>query len=71
MFQEKKIKGRPVYHLKYLGETVAICSRNAWKRWEVKGIAIDVYISAKTKYQSINLFEYKYELFLRGMNYDN
>ncbi|WP_257150332.1 hypothetical protein [Bacillus thuringiensis] len=37
MFQEKKTTGRLVYQLKYLGETVAICSRTVWGRWEVKG----------------------------------
>ncbi|WP_255323227.1 hypothetical protein [Bacillus thuringiensis] len=71
MFQEKKTTGRLVYQLKYLGETVAICSRTVWGRWEVKGGVFDVYISAKTKYEAISLFEEKFKLYLRGAKYDN
>lgn len=71
MFQEKKTTGRPVYQLKYLGETVAICSRNVLGRWEVKGVVIDVYIFAKTKNQAIILFGYKYKMYLRGAKYEN
>ncbi|PEW59878.1 hypothetical protein CN448_31075 [Bacillus cereus] len=66
MFTEDKIQGKPIYKLQYLGETVAICSRNIWGRWEIKGVVFNFYISAKTKYEAICLFEEKYKLFLRG-----
>ncbi|MGY1423426.1 hypothetical protein [Bacillus cereus] len=66
MFTEDRIKGKSIYKLKYLGETVAICSRNIWGRWEIKGVVFDVYISAKVKYEAICLFEEKYKLFLIG-----
>lgn len=66
MFQEKKVKGRPVYKLRYLGETVAICSRSLWGRWEIKGVSFNVYISAKTKHEAITILEEQYTLYLRG-----
>ncbi|WP_254520722.1 hypothetical protein [Bacillus cereus] len=70
MFEEFKIKGRPIYRLKYLGETVAMCCRTVWGRWEVKGVSIDVFVSAKSKYEAIKLFEEKFNLYLRGVRYD-
>ncbi|WP_227493089.1 hypothetical protein [Bacillus paranthracis] len=70
MFDECKIKGRPIYRLKYLGETVAMCCRTVWGRWEVKGVSIDVFVSSKSKYEAIKLFEEKYKLYLRGVRYD-
>ncbi|MDT3498103.1 hypothetical protein NLU03_28285 [Bacillus toyonensis] len=65
MFEERKLYGRPVYQLKYLGETVAMCSRK-WGRWEVRGVVFNTYISAKTKYESIKVFEEQYRVYLRG-----
>ncbi|MEC3417091.1 hypothetical protein P4159_05720 [Bacillus thuringiensis] len=70
MFEEYKIKGRPIYRLKHLGETVAMCCRTVWGRWEVKGVSIDVFVSAKRKSEAIKLFEEQYKLFLRGVPYD-
>ncbi|MGG3644575.1 hypothetical protein [Bacillus wiedmannii] len=39
-------------------------------RWEVKGVSIDIFVSAKTKYEDNKLYEEKFELYLRGEQYD-
>ncbi|EOO23552.1 hypothetical protein IIU_06958 [Bacillus cereus VD133] len=66
MFTENKIKGKHIYKLQYLGETVAICSRKILGRWEIKSVVFNFSISAKTKHEAICLFEEQYKLFLIG-----